>query len=279
MAINIKKVNSQILEQIIESYKNGKSLRQIEKEYGVTRQSVAKFLEKENIKTTKGNHYRLYYHNINFFEKIDTEEKAYWLGFMFADGYIVDNSNRPGEDQFGLALSEEDIDILYKFKKSIEATNPIHTFQRKNNYGNPLSRLQMTSQKTVNDLIDKGCFKQKSCILKPPKNVPESLIRHFIRGFFDGDGSIYKTYNKKYNKYIYGISITSTQEICEWLYDIFSFGSVFKEKRREKTYYFAFGGNNQIKYFYHYLYDNATVWMSRKYNRFQEFLNTTKVGV
>jgi len=66
--------------------------------------------------------------------------------------------------------------------------------------------------------------------------------------------------------------------VC-WLKDIFGFGSIVKEKRREKIYYFNFGGNKQIELFYHLLYDNATVWMDRKYNKFQDFLNTSKDGV
>lgn len=276
MAINIKKVEKQILENIINDYQNRKSMRQIERDYGVTRQSVAKYLEEQKIKTTKGNHYRTYNHNENFFEIINTEEKAYWLGFMFADGYIVNQQNRYGQDQFGITLAKTDIEVLYKFKESINATNPILIYPKKNNFGQPLCRLIMTSQKTVDDLINKGCKKQKSCILEPPKNIPNILIRHFIRGFFDGDGSITKTYNKTYNKYIYGVNITSTQEMCEWLQHLFDFGSIVKEKRREKTYYFSFGGNNQLKYFYHYLYDDATIWMDRKYNKFQEFLEISR---
>ena len=276
MAINIKKIEKQILENIINDYQNGKSMRQIEQDYGVTRQSVAKYLEEQKIKTTKGNHYRIYNHDEDFFEIIDTEEKAYWLGFMFADGYIVNQQNRYGQDQFGISLAKTDLYILYKFKESIKATNPILIYPRKNNYGQPLCRIVMTSQKTVNDLIDKGCKKQKSHILEPPKNVPDILIRHFIRGFFDGDGSITKTYSKTYNKYIFGINITSTQKICEWLQYLFDFGSIVKEKRTEKTYYFSFGGNNQLEYFYHYLYDNATIWMDRKYNKFQEFLKISR---
>lgn len=276
MAINIKKVESQILENIINDYQNGKSMRQIEKDYGVTRQSIAKYLEEQKIKTTKGNHYRVYNHDEDFFEIIDTEEKAYWLGFMFADGYIINQQNRYGQDQFGISLAKIDIDTLYKFKESIKATNPILIYPRKNNYGQPLCRIVMTSQKTVNDLINKGCKKQKSHILEPPKNVPDILVRHFIRGFFDGDGSITKTYNKTYNKYIFGINITSTREICEWLQNLFDFGSIVKDKRTEKTYYFSFGGNNHLEHFYHYLYDNATIWMDRKYNKFQEFLKISR---
>ena len=272
MVISINKVSQEIQNQIIIDYLSGKSMRQIEKDYGVSRQTTAKFLEKNNIKKDKGNHYRKYYHNFDYFENIDTEDKAYWLGFIFADGHITNNDNRYGQDQFGISCAEKDKEILSKFLVSIEANNPILIYKRKNNEGQPLCRVQLTSQKTVNDLIDKGCFKQKTLILKPPKKVPQTLIRHFIRGFFDGDGSITKTYNKKQDRIIYGINFTSTIEICEWLQQIFNFGSVILEKRRKNTYYFSFGGNNQIKYFYHFLYDNATIYLDRKYNRFQEFL-------
>ena len=68
MAINIKKVSDEITQQIIEDYKKGKSIRQIEKDYDVTRRSVAQFLEEKQIKTTKGNHYRKYTHQYDFFE-------------------------------------------------------------------------------------------------------------------------------------------------------------------------------------------------------------------
>ena len=60
-----------------------------------------------------------------FFENIDTEEKAYWLGFMYADGYIISNNGRYGQEQIGITLSTKDLGHLEKFKQSIEATNPI----------------------------------------------------------------------------------------------------------------------------------------------------------
>lgn len=271
MAISINKVSKEIQQKIIADYLSGKSMRQIEKDYNVSRQTTAKFLEKENIKKEKDNHYRIYHHNESFFEIIDTEEKAYWLGFIFADGHITNNENRYGQDQFGISCAKTDKEILYKFLKSIQATNPVLEYSRKEK-GEPLCRVQLTSQKSVNDLIDKGCFKQKSLILKPPKNIPNEFIRHFLRGFFDGDGSITKSYSKRYNKYIYGINITSTREMCEWIYNIFDFGSIIKDLRRTNTYYFSFGGRKQITQFYHFLYDEATIQLDRKYNRFQEFL-------
>lgn len=271
MAISINKVSEEIKQKIIEDYKNNISLRNLEEKYNVSRSTISSYLEKIGIKKIKGNHYRKYFHDEDFFEKIDSEEKAYWLGFMFADGYIVDNEKRYGQDAFALTLAKDSIDSLEKFKKSIKATNPI-TWDTSKKNSQPQGRLLMRSQKTVNDLIDKGCVKQKSLILQPPKNIPEELIRHFIRGFFDGDGSLMK-YERTKDSTIYSINITSTYEMVKWIKQVFQMGQIFPEKRREQTWYFTVGGNQQVITLYHFLYDDATIWMDRKYNRFQELLN------
>ena len=278
MAINIKKVSDEKRQQIVEDYINGKSMRQIERDYDVTRQSVAKYLEEKQIKTTKGNHYRKYRHQYDFFENIDTEEKAYWLGFMFADGYIVDHSHKYGEDHFGITLHSKDVATLEQFKKSIKATNPIRDVSSD---GCPLHRIVMTSQKTVDDLISHGCVKQKSLILKPPVGVPQELIHHLIRGFFDGDGSIYwnKTAFEKHKTWVtpsYTINITSTKEMIEWLIDQVGFGNMHKENRREKTWYYVQGGNKKVKQFCDYIYKDATIYMERKYQLYQDLLKYTE---
>ena len=268
MAISINKLSEDIQNQIIEAYKNNMSLREIENQFGATRATVSKFLETNGIKTTKGNHYRKYFHDINFFETINTEEKAYWLGFMYADGYIVNHDNRYGEDDFGITLAEDSIDSIEKFKASIKATNPIRYDNSKQ--GQRQVKLVCCSQKTVNDLIDKGVLKGKSLILKPPTKVPQELIRHFIRGFFDGDGSLMKNQS---NSYIaYGIDFTTTYEMAKWLQDTLQVGNIFPDKRREATWYFSVGGNQQVLKLCHYMYDNASIWMDRKYNRYKELL-------
>ena len=271
MAISINKLDENIQNQIIEAYKNNMSLREIEKQFGVTRATVSKFLEAKGIKTTKGNHYRKYFHDIDFFETIDTEEKAYWLGFMYADGYIVNNENRYGEDDFGLSLAEDSIDSIEKFKKSIKATNPI-LYDDSKGIGQRQVKIVCCSQKTVDDLIDKGVLKNKSLILKPPTKIPQELIRHFIRGFFDGDGSLIRYQNKNCAYIAFGINFTTTYEMAIWLQSIVQMGSVFPEKRREATWYFSFGGNQQVLKFCHYMYDNASIWMDKKYNRYKELL-------
>ena len=276
MTISIYKQPKEIQEAIIKDYQNNVSMRQLEINYGTTRRTISKFLTEKGIKTTVGNHYRKYTHQYDFFEKINTEEKAYWLGFMYADGWIVDNSNKYGQNQFGISLAVEDEAHVKKFLTSLKATNNI-------NYDNSglkrnqsrLAKVTLTSQKTVDDLISQGCFKKKTLILEPPKNIPENLVHHFIRGFFDGDGSIVKSsgkYFEKYGKYNYSVSFSCMEDIANWLQLYFGFGSVIKDKRKEYSYSYSIGGANCVEDFYHKLYDDATIYLDRKYNRFQEFL-------
>lgn len=274
MGKNIKYVDESIKQKIIQDYQNCKSIRQIEQDYGVTRYSVTKYLEEQNIKTTKGNHHRKYIHQFDYFEIIDTEEKAYWLGFMFADGYIVDYSNRYGEDKFGITLHSDDIETLEKFRESIKSTNPITDVSSN---GRSLRRIIMSSQKTVDDLISHGCVKQKSLILKPPINVPDDLINHFIRGFFDGDGSIFWNksefeHHNSWNTPSYSVSITSTKEMIDWIIDQVGFGNLKKEERREKTWYYKQNGNKKVKAFCEYIYKDATIFMERKYKLYQDLV-------
>ena len=274
MAISINKVSEEIQNQIIEAYINNMSLREIEKKFQVTRATVSKFLEEKQIKTTKGNHYRKYFHQEDFFEKIDNEEKAYWLGFMFADGYISEKRQGYGQDLFGITLKINDESHLIKFKNSISSTNPINYDYSKTKDA-PQCKILMTSQKTVNDLIRHGCVKHKSLILQPPQEIDNSLLRHFIRGYFDGDGSITKTHTPGKNfitkEFSYGVSIVGTKEMCEWLQEFFSMGSIIKDQRRTNSYYYSLGGRLQLQKFFHLLYDEATVYMDRKYDRFKEF--------
>ena len=117
---------------------------------------------------------------LEHFETIDTEEKAYWLGFLYADGNVHLN-----EDKVELGLAEKDLHHIEKFKDFIGLPNKISYRPKTNSY-----RFSFRSKMLKADLIDKGCTPKKSLTLKFPTNqqVPKKLIRHFIRGYFDGDG-------------------------------------------------------------------------------------------
>lgn len=117
---------------------------------------------------------------ITNFETIDTEEKAYWLGFLYADGTISSKENK-----IELGLAEKDLTHIQKFRTFIGISNKICYRESSKSY-----RFSFRSYKCKQDLINKGCVPNKSLILTFPSasQVPIALLKHFIRGYFDGDG-------------------------------------------------------------------------------------------
>ena len=137
-----------------------------------------------------------YNYDINYFKVINTEEKAYWLGFIYADGCITSDIRQ----QLIIELCKQDRIILERFIDCINGNNKI--YENKYSY-----RLSICQKDFTNNLLNKGVFPKKSLLLEFPSTdiIPTQLIRHFIRGYFDGDGCIScnQYYNKTQNKHSY----------------------------------------------------------------------------
>ena len=174
------------LELLKKEYVSSKiTLREICKKHNISREYASKILKEQGISLRKK-----ISSDDTLFEKIDTEEKAYWLGFLYADGNVYYNEKRVSY-RIELGLAEKDLNHLEKFKKFLNCTNEIKYRQNIKAY-----RIMIGSKKMCNDLIKLGCVPNKSLILTFPTEdqVPLELQRHFIRGYFDGDGCI--TYRK-----------------------------------------------------------------------------------
>lgn len=271
----IETLNQQQIDEIVQMYQNNVSLREIERRTPYGRPAIAKMLEELGVKTTSGNHYRKYFFNFDFFEKIDNELSAYWLGFMYADGCVLPvGKDGYGEQEFKIQIAEQDLELLEKFKDDIKSTYPIR-YDKSDNRGNTQAQAiqSLRSQKTVNDLKKLGCIERKSLILQFPteSQVPKKFLPHFIRGYFDGDGSI-SYYQRSATHKEFSINIVGTENFIKGLYSYLNMGSICPDKRKENSWYLSINGNHQIEKVYHILYDNATRYMKRKYLKFQELL-------
>lgn len=175
----------EIREKILSLYKDGLSGLKISEQLSISKSRVYKILKEENITRSNRENSRKFKINHKFFSSIDDERKAYWLGFMYADGYLV---KRSGRSYFvGISLSSKDEDHLRKIVKDMDSDYPINRYI--NNIGVEYSRFMISSEQIYNNLFSLGCTTNKSCTLKFPgyKEVPESLMHHFMRGYFDGD--------------------------------------------------------------------------------------------
>lgn len=250
-------------EEIINLYlQEQKSLREIGEKFNCSRSVIVKVIDKHEIpKRIKTNKYKADYDK---FEKIDSDEKAYWLGFIAADGCVY---TREINASVLINLSRKDRDHIEKFKFFMNSNAKIKDFIQTEGFSNnsQMSKIVLNSKKMAQDLINKGIVSKKSLILKPPL-IEEKYYNSFIMGYFDGDGSIYKTKQGEW-----GVSIEGTREMLEWINSI-SFFSTLHQRNPDSdknNYYISCGGlqrpYNTIKQFY----ESSPEHLTRKFEKFK----------
>ena len=206
-----------------------------------------------------------------FFNTIDTEEKAYTLGLIYADG-----CNQTERNSVILSLKEDDKEILEKIRAFIQPDKPLQyvdtsktSFNSSNQY-----RLVIANKHISERLVELGCGKAKTHNLVFPteEQVPKQLQRHFIRGYFDGDGSISKGKVPK-------MDIVGTVDFLEYLQDILFNELGLKKTKLNKRLKVSknniralqISGRNQCKKIKDYFYKNSTIFMKRKKEIFYSY--------
>lgn len=183
-----------IKEIYLEEYKKQNiSALKLEEKYSLPKHYLYRWFNNLSLTMRSNAVNSLKYHcNESFFENIDTEEKAYWLGFIYADGYIT-SKRKQCNRKLGISLSIKDINHLEKFNNSIDGDAPIHTYEQKSGYsvGNCYCRVVYQSKKLTDDLIRQGVVENKTNILSAPNLHSDDLVLAFVRGYFDGDGSVW----------------------------------------------------------------------------------------
>lgn len=233
---------------------------------------------------------KYYTYNANYFETIDTEEKAYWLGFIYTDGYVTTNN------RWGIELSIDDYEHLEKINQALDSNISIQVRRRPakeyNGYAmkeNVNCSIMYRNKKMYDDLVDKGVIPNKTHSLVFPSQdiVPPHLLRHFIRGLFDGDGSLVFYYHevprkdregKIYNRLTKEISfVCKSQPFLESLHKTIEEECGVKFRRennsRDKLGVLRMSKKDDMKLFLEYLYDGSSVYLDRKYDKAKEILD------
>lgn len=262
-------------EEEIESIKiemqNGIAKSALAKKYNTAYITFKKRLEEWGIPLGKtgsvGGRKKQYSVDSDFFSKIDTEAKAYLLGFLYADGYVT------GGNSIGLSLATVDLSHVEKFRSDIQATYPIHNYETETSYGlAKYSRLLVNDKKMYSDLVNHGLVERKTNIIVfPEKSILPEHIHHFIRGYFDGDGSM-----SGLKKDTYCIKICGTESILRAFESYFPIGDnerkLYQRKEGQIVRSLDISGKYQIKACIEYMYKDATVYLDRKYIKTQSVL-------
>lgn len=195
--------------------------------------------------------------NDRIFDVIDTEEKAYWLGFLYADGNINKHNTSYSIE---LSLKEDDLKHIEKFKTFMCSDNKISYREKQKAY-----RISIGSRRIYERLTELGCMPNKSLILKFPteEQVPESLLRHFIRGYFDGDGCLSLKHN--ITSTVPCVSILGTGNFLSGIQKIYN-GRLSK-RDNENIYTLRFRKEEGNR-FLRDIYTDSHIYLERKYNKF-----------
>lgn len=214
--------------------------------------------------------YGKYYLNQNYFSVIDNEWKAYWLGFLYADG-----CNCLSKNMLRFALQRQDEYHIQRFIDSLQGTHKIYQYMNKKN-GKlfPQSEVSINNERICKDLDKLGCVENKSLVIKFPNDnlVPKEFKRHFIRGYFDGNGWI--SISSK-NKIVYfGFCTGSYDMTCslrDYLVQELNITKVaIKSKDYTKATEISWSSMIEVEKIYNYLYNNCNIYLKRKLEKFDK---------
>lgn len=240
---------------------------------GISRTTIKKWLNELNLPIrdfAKARQYALShkkYKNENYFSQ-ENHNMAWILGFLASDGAISFGNNR-----IKIGLSKKDEEILYKIKEEIEIENNISYYETSTGYD--VAELVWNCEQHKIDLARYNIVPRKTYILNPPIALNKKYWIDYIRGYFDGDGSISKDANGGLR-----FSICSARkEILEWiikvLYEEYNIPKVniLTDKRRETPFYYFNYSTNSTKKIYSVLYDESNMYLKRKKEKFEYILN------
>lgn len=273
-------LNDQQKIEIVEKYLTGNyTLEKLGKEYSRDGSTIGDLLRKRGLKINNDQSklQRKYTLNENYFNKIDAEDKAYFLGLLYADG-----CNHEIENMVSISLQPCDAYILNKFNEAVGSNKPIKTYKnyQPNRFNKqPSCRMVISSKIVCNDLARLGCVQAKSLILKFPTEdqVPANLLNHFMRGYHDGDGSFNITTYPDKHFCDYNATVVSTESFClevqKITKNILDINSrvylAHKNSNNKITSVWATSGRNQFCSYAEWIYKDATVYLTRKRDKYE----------
>lgn len=267
------------LEDIKNSYLNGESSVKIGNRYNTTHKPILKALKRMGVEIDRSHCVRKYSLNENYFDNIDTPNKAYILGLLYADG-----SNSLSKSTVSISLQEEDKELLDRIRAELDSAKPLEYLDYSNkhdggyHYKNQY-RLLFFSNHLCRQLNDKGMMPNKSLKLEVPI-LRNDLYSHFVRGYFDGDGSFCFRYTKD-NKIRCLTTITSTQSFCEKIRQIIidnvniPCGNIYDSScHNGVTKVLSISGLKQNESLFEWIYRDAELYLDRKYKKISKIYRT-----
>lgn len=265
--------------EIVSRYKSGESTKTLAGELGISTPTLLKKMRSLGIEIEKRKGFKTNENlDTTFFSKIDKESKAYALGLMYSDGSVSPYFSKTGgvcSYKLRIRLQESDRDILQKISYELCGDDITTIIVRDIKNWSNIASLQIGNIQLGKDLIALGCPPNKSSIITLPSfsQVPEHLYRHFIRGFFDGDGGCT-------SKPPITSTFTSNKKMCDQIQSYLrdTHNIYFKDYRERKNGYgsIVISGRDNCYGLYHFLYNDSSFYIKRKRDKLINVIQMSK---
>lgn len=261
------------IDYICKLYERGVSAKMLGIKFSIDKRRVQKWATSKGLLRDKSASHRLTEFNQHIFDTIDTPEKAYWLGFFYADAYNSDKVNT-----FSITLKDEDYEHLVKLCNFVglppSKINRYLSHIEDRVY--PTCSIRMYSKHVCQKMIELGCPRAKSFIIQYPDWLDEKLNISFIRGMFDGDGSLAKRENGEWKW-----SLATTKECGESIQQIILdqlkliVNLSYISQTENNTYELESNGNEKVRKLMEWLYSDFSfnTILDRKYSKYLELID------
>lgn len=254
-----KRISDDLEKLIINDYNSGYGTNYISEKYNINRSTVQRCLQRNNIELRRVSPHSHY--DVHFFDTY-TPESCYWAGFIAADGYIRDD-----RDATTIHLCNDDINHLYKIKELTKYEGNISNSKQECSivfagkwFGEKLYKnYELTPRKTYDIHIS--------------EKIPKNMLKHYVRGYFDGDGCIYDS--KGYPNLNFS---SGSFEILNQLIKVFQDIGVSLQTKEGKPKIHGiqinYSCSNAMKIL-KWMYEDSTYLtrLDRKYNKYLSYLN------
>ena len=254
----VKRVTPKESEIMIEAYERGLSGKEAAAICGKATRTFYGVLRRAGKEARPIRKYSL---DESFFDVIDSEEKAYWLGFISADGCVTKNS-------IVIEISDKDEEHLEKLLVSLKSNYNIYEREVEKSDGiHRYVSVSINSKKMVNSLYKLGVSERKSLTIKPPLDKLNGLDVHYWRGVFDGDGGM------TFPRETQGKGAGAISVYLVGSYDMVDSFSKFisnkietkaQTRKHESIFRVTYSGNALPKKVIKYMYSNSSIFLDRK---------------
>ena len=279
--LNSNRFSKENINYVCEKY-HEKTSKELAKELGVSHQWV---LKQWMIAGLSGKKNVTYHHDDNYFKKVDTPNKAYVIGLIASDGNVYKRKN--SENRQGwvrISLKSNDIKILKDIAIDMKSNKPVLTC---NGRVTETAELSIVSNNILEQLDIIGIRQRKTwdmSINEIIKNIPKEFLSDFIRGYFDGDGSIYINKDKIPSMASVTISMPESNglQLCNFLREEVGIkvGFCLDKRMYKRSFGYMFCSNIESRYlFIKYIYKNvesgkSNLFLERKFELAKDFINS-----